>query len=99
MLAAPQIASVWRARRPRTSSLLIHSPAVLPCPACFWPYWKQLTHPFKNRKICVASRCHAQKGGPGAESIQLLADEVAAWMGVGGVVTQVCLERWPAWCE
>ncbi|KIZ06343.1 hypothetical protein MNEG_1607 [Monoraphidium neglectum] len=28
------------------------------------------------------------KGGPGAESIQLLADEVAAWMGVGGVVTQ-----------
>lgn len=30
-----------------------------------------------------------QTGSPVADSVQALADEVAAWMGVGGVVTQV----------
>lgn len=40
-----------------------------------------------------------QKGNLGADSVQLLADEVAAWMGVGGVVTQVGAARRGGLCS
>ncbi|GBF91540.1 hypothetical protein Rsub_04280 [Raphidocelis subcapitata] len=36
----------------------------------------------------LADMLGGQTGGPMADSVQALADEVAAWMGVGGVVTQ-----------
>jgi hypothetical protein len=47
-----------------------------------------LTRPGPPSPDLVPPPSRAQKGGPAADSVQALADEVAAWMGVGGVVTQ-----------